>query len=213
MYGLQPLWADPADAHQTHQFNHCRHRERCFFRVLSFCPKTLLIFSIAGYYLHLNFLLDILGLLSLWIPNLLWPLPRRLHRLQLWMSLLIAPAGVAAEGWVVLNMTKHTLCLSCRDVTCSVDVRCSECSSWSTESMAEYLRHRRSLVLEGKKKSSVTTPSSSSPSVLPSATLIVVSQSPSPSLTSIADDDKIKQYCMCILFWLQCWANLAVRLV
>ena len=93
---------------------------------------------------------------------------------------------------------KHTLCISCRDVTRSVDVRCSECSSWSTESMAEYLRHRRSLVSEGKKKP-VTTPSSSSPSVPPSAARSVSSQSPSPSLTSIADDTKIKHYVQSVL--------------
>ena len=92
---------------------------------------------------------------------------------------------------------KHTLCISCRDVTCSVDVRFSECSSWSTESMAEYLCHRRSLVSKGKKKP-VTTPSSSSPSVPPSASPSVSSQSPSPSLTSIADD-KLKQYVQSVL--------------
>ena len=92
---------------------------------------------------------------------------------------------------------KHTLCLLRRDVTYSVDVRCSECSSWATKSMADFLHHRRSLVSKGKKKS-VTTPSSS-PSVPPSATLSVVSQSPSPSLTSIADDGKIKQYVHSVL--------------
>ena len=58
------------------------------------------------------------------------------------------------------------------------------------------MRHRRSLVSMGKKKS-VTAPSSSSPSVPPSATPSVVSQS--PSLTSIADDDKIKQYVHSVL--------------
>ena len=91
---------------------------------------------------------------------------------------------------------KHTLCISCRDVTCSVEIRCSECSSWSTESMAEYLRHRRSLVSKDKK--SVAMPSSSSP-VPPSATPSVVSQSPSPSLTSIADNEKLKQYVRSVL--------------
>ena len=87
----------------------------------------------------------------------------------------------------------NTHCISCRDVTCSVDFRFSECSSWSTESMAEYLCHRRSLVSKGKKKP-VTTPSSTSPSVPRS----VSSQSPSPSLTSIADD-KLKQYVQSVL--------------
>ena len=58
------------------------------------------------------------------------------------------------------------------------------------------LSHHRSLVSKGKKKS-VTTPSSSSPSVPPSATPSVVSQS--SSLRSIADDDKIKQYVSSVL--------------
>ena len=93
---------------------------------------------------------------------------------------------------------KHSLCISCRDVTCSVDVRCNECSSWSTESMAEYLRHRRSLVSKGKKKP-VTTTSSSSPSVPPSAAPSVSAQSPAPYLSSIADDSKIKQYVQSVL--------------
>ena len=41
---------------------------------------------------------------------------------------------------------KHTLCLLCRDVICSVEVRFTECSSWSTDLMKEYLKHRKSLV-------------------------------------------------------------------
>ena len=51
---------------------------------------------------------------------------------------------------------------------------------------------------KGKKKL-VTTLSSSSPSVPPSVSPSVSSQSPSPSLTSIADDDKIKQYVQSVL--------------
>ena len=30
---------------------------------------------------------------------------------------------------------KHTLCLNCRDVQCSLDVRCDECRAWSSEVM------------------------------------------------------------------------------
>ena len=98
-----------------------------------------------------------------------------------------------------LKYAKHTLCLSCRDVTCAMDLRCVECTAWSTDEMAEYLCHRKSLVSKGKKSSSVTTPSSSSPSVPPSATPIVATSSPSPSLSSIADDEKIKQYVHSVL--------------
>ena len=80
---------------------------------------------------------------------------------------------------------------------CSVDVRCSECSSWSTEVMAEYLCHRRSLVSKGKKKL-VSTPSSS-PSVPPSAAPVRPVQSPTPALSSLADDSKLKEYVHSVL--------------
>ena len=93
-----------------------------------------------------------------------------------------------------LKYDKHTLCFSCRDVTCAMDLRCAECMAWSADEMAEYLRHRRSLVSKRKKKSSVATPSSSSPSVPPSAIPSVASSSPFPNLSSVADDEKIKQY-------------------
>ena len=66
---------------------------------------------------------------------------------------------------------KLTLCLHCRGVICSVEVRCTECTSWSTDLMKEHLKHRKSLVSKGKKKLVVTTPSSSpsaTPSVSPS---------------------------------------------
>ena len=60
---------------------------------------------------------------------------------------------------------KHSLCLHCRDVLCSVDIRCKECKDWSTESMLEYLKHRKSLVSKGRKRLSVATPTSAPPSV------------------------------------------------
>ena len=43
-----------------------------------------------------------------------------------------------------LKYDKYTLCLSCRNVTCAVDMRCVECTAWSTDEMAEYLRHKKS---------------------------------------------------------------------
>ena len=92
---------------------------------------------------------------------------------------------------------KHSLCISCRDVTCSVDVRCSECSSWSTESMAENLRHRSSLVSKGKKKQVPTPPPP--PSMPPSAVPSVSAQSPAPSLLSVANDSKHKEYVQSVL--------------
>ena len=98
-----------------------------------------------------------------------------------------------------IKYDKHTLCISCRDVTCSLDLHCVECTAWSTDEMAEYLRHRKSLVSKGMKKSLVSTPSSSSPSVPSSATPNVASSSPSPALSSIADDENIKQYVQSVL--------------
>ena len=93
---------------------------------------------------------------------------------------------------------KHTLCLHCRDVICSVEVRCSECSSWYADLMHEYLKHRKSLVSKGKKKPVVTTPSSS-PSVPPSVSPSVSSLVANPSLPSVSDDQKIKAYVHSIL--------------
>ena len=98
-----------------------------------------------------------------------------------------------------LQYDKHTLCLSCREATCSMDLRCVECTTWSTDEMVDYFRHRKSLVFKGKKKLSVTTASSSSPSVPPSATPSVTSASPAPTLPSIADDEKIKSYVQSVL--------------
>ena len=89
---------------------------------------------------------------------------------------------------------KHTLCLHCRDVICSVEVRCTECSSWSTDFMKEYLKHRKSLVSKGKKKPVVTAPSSSSSSVTPSVLPCVSALVSNPSLPSVSDDQKIKDY-------------------
>ena len=64
--------------------------------------------------------------------------------------------------------------------------------------MLDYLKHRKSLVSKGK-KSAVSAPSSSSSSVVPSASLSVSSVAPTPSLASIADDAKIKEYVRSVL--------------
>ena len=79
-----------------------------------------------------------------------------------------------------------------------------ECSSWSTELMQDYLKHCKSLVTKGKKKSSVAMPTSSYPSVPPSATPPSTSVSvsvapPTPTLTSIASDQSIKEYVHSVL--------------
>ena len=52
-----------------------------------------------------------------------------------------------------INYGKHTICIHCRDVRCSIDVRCSVCSSWSlVPCRFIYFSHRNSLVSIGKKK-------------------------------------------------------------
>ena len=87
---------------------------------------------------------------------------------------------------------KYTVCASCRDVDCSVAVRCDECREWSTDAMNDYVRHKRSLISKSRKPK-ITTPSVSTPSVTPSESP-PVSQVATPSLTSIADDEKLKSY-------------------
>ena len=65
--------------------------------------------------------------------------------------------------------------------------------SWSTDLMIDYLKHWKSLVSKGKKKPVVTTHSSSTsapPSVSPSVSSLVSN----PSLPSVGDDQKIKDY-------------------
>ena len=100
---------------------------------------------------------------------------------------------------------KQSLCLHCRHVLCSVDVRCRECSNWSTDEMIEYLKHRKSLVSKGKKRSSVAKPTSASPSVSPSVTQVKVSASssqvasPVSSLPSLASEEGLKSFVHSVL--------------
>ena len=66
-----------------------------------------------------------------------------------------------------------------------------ECSNWSSDMMQYYLKYRKSLVSKGKKPVSTTPPSS--PSITPAVSSIasVVSQ---PSIPSVSDDEKIRDY-------------------
>ena len=93
---------------------------------------------------------------------------------------------------ISLTHDKHTICVTCRDVDCSVAVRCDECREWSTESMNEYVCHKRSLISKSRKPK-VTTPSASSASVTPSESPSL-SQVVTPPPTSLADDEKLKNY-------------------
>ena len=92
---------------------------------------------------------------------------------------------------------KHSLCLNYRDVQCSLDVRCDECKSWSSELMLDYLKHRKSLVLKGKKSTTPSTSSSSSsPSLPPAVTTAACVGSP---LLSTSFDEKLGDYLHLIL--------------
>ena len=91
-----------------------------------------------------------------------------------------------------LTHDKHTICVTCRDVDCSVAVRCDECREWSTESMNGYVCHKRSLISKSREPK-VTTPSASSASVTPSESPSL-SQVVTPSPPSLADDEKLKNY-------------------
>ena len=85
-----------------------------------------------------------------------------------------------------LKYDKHSLCVACRDVQCSVEVRCSECRTWSTDFMLGYVKHKRSLVSKGKKESS------SSPLVPVTA----VTTAPVVSLPNLPDstDEQLRNY-------------------
>ena len=87
-----------------------------------------------------------------------------------------------------LKFDKHSLCVACRDVKCSVEFRCSECRSWSKDFMIGYVKHQRSLVSKGNRK--VTT----SPSV-PATTAPVVSL---PSLP-VVSEDQLRSYVHSVL--------------
>ena len=40
-----------------------------------------------------------------------------------------------------LTHDKHIVCVSCRNVDCSVVVRCDECREWSIDAMNDYVHH------------------------------------------------------------------------
>ena len=90
-----------------------------------------------------------------------------------------------------LKYDKHSICVACRNSQCSVDVRCNECNSWSVDFMLGYVKHQKSLVSKGKKK----TPSSpSKPPPVPT-TAPVAPHPPLPAGT----EDQLRQYVHSIL--------------
>ena len=84
-----------------------------------------------------------------------------------------------------LQFDKHTFCVVCRDIKCSLDIRCKECKAWSKDFMLGYIKHQRTLVSKTKK----ATPSSSpSPPVTAVTTASLVSL---PSETF--SEDRLRQ--------------------
>ena len=85
-----------------------------------------------------------------------------------------------------LKYDKHTICVACTDTQCSVEVRCSECNSWSVDFMLGYVKHQKSLVSKGKK-----TPSSSSSSKPPA---VQTTAPVAPPNLPASTEDQLKQY-------------------
>ena len=58
-----------------------------------------------------------------------------------------------------LQFDKHTFCVVCRDIKCSLDTRCKECNAWSKEFMLGYVKHQHTLVSKARKSTSASSPS------------------------------------------------------
>ena len=84
-----------------------------------------------------------------------------------------------------LQFDKHTFCVICRDVKCSLATRCKECKAWSKEFMLGYVKHQRSLVMKEKR----ITPSSSPP---PPVT-VVATTSLDTSPSELFSEDRLRQ--------------------
>ena len=84
-----------------------------------------------------------------------------------------------------LQFDKHTFCVICRDMKCSLATRCKECKAWSKEFMLGYVKHQRSLVTKGKR----ITPSPSPP---PPVT-VVATTSLDTSPSELFSEDRLRQ--------------------
>ena len=93
-----------------------------------------------------------------------------------------------------LKHDSHTICSHCREVVCSVETRCSECQSWSVESIQEYLKYQKSLAGKRSKKLAVTAASVIQPAVDSSP----VEPSP-PSMPLLSEDSRLKDAELAVL--------------
>ena len=94
-----------------------------------------------------------------------------------------------------LKHDSHTICSQCREVNCSVDTRCSECKSWSVESMQEHLEYQRSLAGKRSSKKLVVTAASVIQSAVASSPVV---STPSVS-ASVSDDSRFKDAVLAVL--------------
>ena len=70
-------------------------------------------------------------------------------------------------GMSSFSVDRHSICTKCRGADCSVDCRCDECLSWSSEELEAYVKLRKSLASKSKGKkssSSIKSPSAPGPS-------------------------------------------------
>ena len=86
-----------------------------------------------------------------------------------------------------LKLDKHSLCVACRDVRCSVEIRCAECRSWSKDFMLVYVKHQRSLVSKARKEVTTSSPSLPVTAVTTAPVVSLPSLPPTPSFPSFWD--------------------------
>ena len=137
LYARQQPRAAPAEPRLSHHFINSQYRARCSFRLL-FHPNTLCDFRCQ----LLDFFWIFFGL-DCYGPRL--PLTSAAASTAPSTSASSLALDSAARRSCTkcsrrissYSHDKHSLCLHCRDVLCSLDTRCRECSSWSTDKMLE----------------------------------------------------------------------------
>ena len=80
-----------------------------------------------------------------------------------------------------LQFDKHTFCVVCRDIKCSLATRSKECKAWSKDFMLGYVKHQRTLVSKARRA-----PLSSSPS--PPVTAVTTASLVSPPSETFSED-------------------------
>ena len=80
-----------------------------------------------------------------------------------------------------LQFDKHTFCVVCRDIKCSLATRCKECKAWSKDFMLGYVKHQRTLVSKARRA-----PPFSSPS--PPVTAVTTASLVSPPSETFSED-------------------------